>query len=92
MESRSTHTKLIESAVHGFGCDSEEAGDGVQVLGADGQYPAVEVLAQPLDHVEQRPQNLVLGAISGPELGKVDGHLGPFHLVLDIRQGRVSPW
>ena len=46
-----------------------------QVLGADGDHPAVEVLALDLDHGQEPTQQVTFGAAHGVELGQVDRDL-----------------
>ena len=67
--------QLVETAAHGVRCHAEEAGDGPEVLGADGDHPAVEVLALHLDHAEEAAQEVSLGTADRVQLGQVDGDL-----------------
>ena len=53
--------QLVEATAHGIGRHAEEAGDGPQVLGADGDHATVEVLALDLDHAQEAAQEVTFG-------------------------------
>src|SRR5207248_8204041 len=70
-----TQAQGVEAMDDAVGVGAEEAGDGAQVVAADGEHPAVEVLALHLDHLEVALQHVGLGLGEPLEGREVDGDL-----------------
>src|SRR5581483_3278508 len=66
--------EVVQAAAHAVGGHVEQATDGPHVLGADGDHPAVEVLALHLDHAQVAAQQLALGRGDRLQAGEVNGH------------------
>src|SRR5690242_16867061 len=67
--------EVVEPAAHPVDREIEEAPNGADVLGADGDHPPVEVLALHLDHRRVATQEVSLGAVDRLQAGEVDGDL-----------------
>jgi hypothetical protein len=76
---------------HVVGAHLEDAGDGPQVVLADGQHPAVEVLALDLDHPEVPLSISACGPGELLELGEVDGHLARLRPAMSEPLGKSGP-
>src|SRR6478735_4156811 len=68
-----SETEVVEAIGGRVDTDAEDAGDGAQVVLADGEHPPVEVLALDLDHREVAVEHVGLGAAQVLEATQVDG-------------------
>src|SRR5450631_3443869 len=70
--------EFVQPGAHGVRCHTEQAGDGPDVLGPNGDHPTVEALTMPRHNAQNPPQGVRPRSTARVKLVQVDGTLlGP---------------